>query len=372
MAGTIVRLPEQVAALPAAERALFERIFHLNTATGEVAPPPTMTAWIEKYFGSMETVRRQRIVKLTNRVTWEGTLYNELRALRPIEPPPVQVLADAVAESEGGAFCRPLEGTPADLFGRIEGQHSITASNVAKYDGFHGLVVFDQHHPLHFDRQAIADYLQTGRRWAQAAHAADPEAVYYFFMWNCLWKSGASILHGHAQTTVSRGMHYARVEALRRAAKRYRARYGSSYFEDLTRVHRALGLARSWGAVEVLAYLTPIKEKEMLLIGPTGAQRQDATAFETGDDFVAAFYAVLRGYVDRLGVRSFNVAFCMPPLAPVREDWSVFPAVLARIVDRGNLATRTADFGAMELYASSVVASDPFHVMEAFDNTAGP
>jgi hypothetical protein len=34
-------------------------------------------------------------------------------------------------------------------------------------------------------------------------------------------------------------------------------------------------------------------------------------------------------------------------------------------VDRGDPANRTSDIGAMELYAASVVASDPFRVAEA-------
>jgi len=36
-----------------------------------------------------------------------------------------------------------------------------------------------------------------------------------------------------------------------------------------------------------------------------------------------------------------------------------------RILDRGNPMNRTVDMAAMELYASSVVSSDPFRVIEA-------
>ncbi|MBN1483356.1 MAG: hypothetical protein JXA37_01420 [Chloroflexia bacterium] len=353
---SIVDLPRLVAGLPAPERELFERIFHLSTTVGQLRPPESMFGWIEGYFGSVEAVRRQRIVKLTNRVTLEGTLYNELRASRPQGPPKEDDLEQLIAEGEGGPFCRPLQGTPEDVFGRVQGQHCVTASNIAKYDGFHGLVIFEQHHPLRFDRAAIADYLEAGRRWAEAAHQADPQAVYYLFMWNCLWKSGASILHGHAQTALGREMHYARVEALRQAAQRYRAAYGSDYFADLLRVQRALGLSRSYGPVEALAYLTPIKEREVLLLGPA-----------VDDDFVDALYAVLQAYVQRLGVRCFNLVLYLPPLAPVPEDWSGFPGVLARLVDRGDPNNRTADVGAMELYASSVVSGDPFRLVEAWE-----
>jgi len=38
---------------------------------------------------------------------------------------------------------------------------------------------------------------------------------------------------------------------------------------------------------------------------------------------------------------------------------------MARIVDRGDPSIRTADIGAMELYASSVVSSDPFRIAES-------
>ncbi len=351
---SIVQLPDLVAALAAKDAALFARLFHLTTTVGEVVPPESMYAWIERQFGSLEAVRRQRIVKVTNRITLEGTLYNELRARRPLEAPAGQDLEAAIEASRGDPFCKPLELTPADSFGRVQGPHSITASNIAKYDGFHGVVIFDEHHPLRFTREGVADALETGRRWAEAAHQADPQAVYYFFMWNCLWKSGASILHGHAQTTVSREMHYGRVEALRQAALRYATAYGSEYLADLVYVHRALGLARSFGSATALAYLTPIKEKELLLVGPA-----------VDDDFAGALYAVLEAYVQRLGVRSFNVALYLPPLAAVAEDWSVLPGALARVVDRGDPGNRTADVGAMELYAASVVSSDPFRVIEA-------
>ena len=351
---SIVHLPALAAALGPDDAALFARLFHLSTTVGDVVPPESMVGWITKQFGSVDAVRQQRIVKVTNRITLEGTLYNELRARRPMEAPAAQDLEATIEGNRGDPFCKPLEGTPADIFGRIQGAHSVTASNIAKYDGFHGVVIFDEHHPLRFTRESIADALVTGRRWAEAAHQADPQAVYYFFMWNCLWKSGASILHGHAQTTVSREMHYGRVEALRQAAQRYAGTFGSDYVGDLRRVHRALGLTRPFGPVEALAYLTPIKEKEVLLVGPAA----DAS-------FADALYAVLDAYVQRMGVRAFNVALYLPPLAPVEEDWNVLPGVIARIVDRGDLNNRTADVGAMELYAASVVSSDPFRVVEA-------
>jgi hypothetical protein len=347
----ITELTAAIAQLPPPERARFERLFHVSEAVGVLVAPPSMYSWIEGFFGSVAAVEKQKIVKTTNLVTFEGTLFNALRASRPMESEIPEQLDEIVTSGVGDPFCRPYEGTPEDLFGRVSGAHAITASNVAKYDAFHGVVIYQEHNPLAFTREAIADYLDVGLRWGQAALEADPEARYYFFMWNCLWKSGASILHGHAQVAATRGMHYARVEYLRRAALSYRMGCGTNYFEDLYAAHAALGLTAEGPGVQLMVSLTPIKEKEVWLFA-------DAVGPELAD----GIYRVLHCYVHQLGVTSFNVVLYMPPLAPVPEDWSGFP-VIARLVDRGALLNKTADMGAMELYASSVVSSDPFKLI---------
>jgi len=349
---SIAHLEELVQALPAEEQARFERIFQVDTTVGELVPPPSMHEWIKKFFGSVEAVQKQRIVKVTNLITVEGALFNELRASRPMEARATSDLEQTILSNAGDPFCKPLEGTPADTFGRIKGEHSITASNVAKYDGFHGLVIFDEHNPLRFTAEEVRDYIDTALHWAREAHCADKEARYFFLMWNCLWKSGASILHGHMQMTLGRGIHYAKAEHLRRAALLYRIAHGVSYFDDLYAVHKALGLALNYKQVHILAYLAPIKEREVLLI----SERLDGKLKD-------AIYRVLHCFVDTMGVRSFNLALYMRPLDSVTEDWSGFPIVV-RIVDRGDPNNKTADFGAMELYASSVISSDPFQVAE--------
>lgn len=357
----IAHLNELVATMPTAARAIFDRIFHVSTTVGQLVPPVTMHKWIEGYFSSVEAVKSQRIIKITNLVTMEGSLFNELRASRPMEAKASSDLEETIMSNLGDPFCKPLEGTPADSFGRVQGKHSITASNIAKYDGFHGVVIFDEHNPLVLSPEGVNDYIDTALAWAHKAHDVDREARYFFFMWNCLWKSGASILHGHAQMTLSRGMHYARVEHLRRSALRYRQAHGANYFDDLYTVHKALGLTLENGHTRTLAYLTPIKEKEVLLISE-----------ELDQDLKDSIYKVLKGFVERLGVQSFNLALYQKPfdsaqdrpIADVEEDWSGFPVVV-RIVDRGDPSNKTADIGAMELYAASVIASDPFRVVEA-------
>jgi len=350
----IADLEALVAALPAEDRVRFERIFHLSTTVGHAVPPEEMQAWIAEQFGSVDAVRRQRIVKVTNKVTLEGALFNELRARRPIQAPPAtENLEETIEDRDGCDFCHPLECTPADTFDRIRGESALTASNVAKYDGWHAVIIFDEHHPLRFTADQVADYVDTGQKWAQTAHKADPEAHYPFFLWNCLWRSGASILHGHAQMVLGRGMHYAKVEGWRRAALRYRAVHGANYFDDLVDVHRALDLAVDHGTATIFPSLTPFKEKGTRIIAP----RLDG-------DLKSALYRVLSTFVERLGVQSFNLAIYLPPLVDTPEDWDGFPCVV-RLVDRGDLHSKTSDVGAMEFFAQSVVATDPFHVADA-------
>ncbi len=350
----VADLETLVASLPPSARERFDRIFHLSVTSGHLAPPDTMDDWLVRQFGSLDAVRQQRIVKITNRITLEGALFNAQRSQRPLEAPfQLHNTEEELVNQDHCSFCSPVTCTPADLFGRIQGRYCLTASNVAKYDGWHAVVLFDEHHPLRFTADQVVDYLETAQEWATRAHQADPGACYPLFLWNCLWRSGASILHGHAQMVLARDMHYAKVEHWRQAALRYRQVYGGSYFADLISVARTLHIAVDHGSATIVPSLTPFKEKETLVF-----------AEQMGQDLAHALYHLLETLVCRLGVQSFNLALYQPPLGDTPEDWQGFPFVV-RVLDRGSLQSTTSDVGAMEIFAQSVVVSDPFQVAEA-------
>ena len=355
MSARVIDLEELVASLPADARAAAGRIFSISTTTGRLDPPPEMHEWIRKFFGSVSAVREQRIVRVNNLVTFEGALFNELRAMRPIDVKGGEEVRATIASSANDPFDHPETGTPADVFGRITGTHGVTASNIAKYDGYHGVLVFNQHDPLaRTDAAAMRDHLATARRWALSALEEDPAARYYFLLWNCLWRAGGSIVHGHMQMTATRGMHYPKIELLRRQAIDYDARHGRDYFDDLWLVHDALGLGVAVDGARVMASLAPIKEREVVLIGRPGAD--ESSLAEGLERAVSAYRAA--------GVVSYNMALYLPPLSTDGEDWRRFPP-LARLVDRGDPANKTSDIGSMELYAASVIATDPFRVAES-------
>ena len=355
MQPTIAELEDRVAALPPDARAAAERIFAVSSTVGRLDPPAEMRDWITKQFGSVDAVLAQRIVKVTNLVTLEGALFNDLRARRPLEVKGADEVREKIEKSRNDPFCHPETGTPADTFGRIRGKHGLTASNVAKYDGYHGVLVFDEHDPLvPMDAETIHDRLLTARRWALAANEQDPSAKYYFLIWNCLWRAGGSIVHGHMQMTVTRGMHYPRVEMLRRRSLEYDEQYGRDYFDDLWLVHDGLGLGHERDGARVFASLTPVKESEVVILGRPG---------EDDTSLAAAIAGVISAY-RRRGVVSYNLALLVPPLIADGNDWRRFPPH-ARLVDRGDPANKTSDIGGMELYAASVVAADPFLLAEA-------
>jgi galactose-1-phosphate uridylyltransferase len=348
---SILDIEATVDSLPAEERALFQRIYTVTTAVGELRLPQSMQSWVQQQFGSVTAVTRQKVVRVTNKVTGEESLFSRLRASRPTEGKgegsiDVQ-LANAMTHD---VFSNPYENTPEDTFGRVIGKHCVTASNIAKFDGLHGVVIFNEFHPLHFSREQIIDYIDVAWQWADRARAGQAGAKYFLFFWNCLWRAGASISHGHAHVALTSGRHYAKIDRLRQAALSYQQSYGSNYFVDLFRAHHALGCAVEKEGVRIFAHLAPFKDNEVILI----AQELNLSLEEM-------VYDVLAYFRDRLGVVCFNLSLVTPPLAETEESWQGFP-VIARLVSRGDPGDHTSDVGGMEIYAASVVTSDPFQL----------
>ncbi|HEX9712157.1 MAG TPA: hypothetical protein VGB52_06330 [Actinomycetota bacterium] len=343
---SIRSLPEQLEALDEAQRRRFDALLEVSARVGRLEAPLSMHDWLTDRFGSVEAAERQHVVKVRNRWTGEAAAFNDLRARRP---KPASAAQDAPPSDD---FCEPETRTPADTFGRISGEHSISAGNVAKYEWLHGLVILDTHDPLNWSEHQLVDAFTTARRWLVAANEQHPTALYPFVLWNCSPRAGASVHHPHLQVMLADDGPPARVEAWRSAAVAYRLQTGRSYLDDLWATHDALELA---GGTEVrwLAHLTPVKDRELVLL---------ARAFD--DELAAAVWAASRFLIDELGVRAFNLALYLRPLASVEEDWSELPAI-ARIVDRGDPSSATNDIGAMELYGHPVIGADPFDVASA-------
>jgi hypothetical protein len=163
---------------------------------------------------------------------------------------------------------------------------------------------------------------------------------------------------------LGRGAHYAHVERLRRNATQYASATGGDYLRDLLAVHRDLGLViHEADEVAIISALAPVKERELLVIGPPGMdERHPAFA-----DAVARLAIAVR---DVLQVRAFNLALHRPPLAAAGDGWERLGPVV-HLVDRGDPGSTASDIGAMELYAASVVGNDPFDIAERLRGAFG-
>jgi hypothetical protein len=361
MPENILSIIDTMATLDQNDRDLLERLFAIERFTGHLEIPASFAPKIARWYArpgeadsepALARARTQTLIRTLNRWTYEGAVFNPLRALRPLPPDGVAALAERIERSRRACdFCDPLNLTTSDTWGRLRGRACLTAANAAKFDAHHGLVIFNEHNPLRFDSAAIADFLEVAERWFARTHAADPEAVFPFLSWNCLEKAAASQLHGHLQVILSSRLHQAGAERLRHAAQAYAPEF-ARYFADLIRAHECVGLQRRIGDCAVLAHLTPIKEREVVIIAPP-----------TSTDLGAALAHVPRTFIDRLGVTCFNVGILYPPRIAA-EGWAGFP-IVARVVDRGPTGTGTVDIGGMELYGTPVVSADPYEVIRA-------
>jgi hypothetical protein len=347
---SILDLPGAYEHLSPEQRQRFDSLFSFSLDTGRLVVPEAMRPWATQQFGSYEKLEEQAILRVTNKVSLEGALFNRLRAERPMQRGAPVDRGELLATAAKEPFADVMRNTPEDTFGRIRGKHETTASNVAKSDALHGVVVFDNADPLAFTEEETVSHFNTALAWIGAAHLHHRDAVWPAIGWNCLWKAAASLVHGHLQVLLAKEP-YAAMLANRRNAEEYERKFGKGYWDELFNVHKELGLGAKKEGVKCFSHLTPKKEKEVLLISDAADER-----------LFGAIFRVLAALRDDLGVESFNLAMLLPPLGGA---WPKFP-VVTRIVDRGSLATRTGDLAFIELYlGDAVVASDPVKVWEA-------
>lgn len=362
---TITGLETIISSLDAKTQDRFRRIYEISTSTGQLLIPDRLKPKAKRYFAKdgetesqvVEKLSTQMIVRTFNRWTFEGTLFNSLRAKRPFKRArgdEYERLQKHIEEKKATCdFCDPINLTTEDTFGRIRGKHCITGANIAKYDAWSGMIYFDEHDPHNFTLGSFSDYIDIAFAWFATAYETDSRYKNPLLVWNCLEGAGASQVHGHAQLLLGQGAHYAKVEQLRKVIDFYRHVEGREYIEDVIAAHEAVGLGLRVSGTAVLAYMTPTKEKETIIL----AQKLD-------DDAKRVIFETLRCHIDTLGVMSFNFSMAMPPLDRQGE----FPYMI-RIVDRGSIFKPFSDIGSMELYGSIVVSSDPYRVMDALKDT---
>lgn len=393
---TIATLPERIDGLPGGQRDAVRSIFDVSARRSDMVIPdsfaPKMARWTRSDGQSDEDALRsaaaQRAIVITDLVEARTAHYNPLRAHKPIAftKPSAGSAYSEISATEGAGscdFCAPETMTSSEPWGRLHGAHSLTAANAFRADGAHGMLVFRRHDPLGVTLDELRDGLDVVTRWYERtrehiesggerparAQQPGPAEWHPVLWWNAMGKSSASQIHPHMQMYLSPSAP-GRARLLRTARAQYAAARGAPradrYYTDLVAAHSALGLATRVGAASVLASLTPrAPAGELLVVGDAGAPLSA---------LAPALHAALRALIDGRHCRSFSMAFTLPPMrggsAALRgtAEEGASERVVAAILDRGDIESRTADVGGVDLvHGATIVNVDPYAIMEALD-----
>jgi hypothetical protein len=171
-------------------------------------------------------------------------------------------------------------------------------------------------------------------------------------MWDAGPRASASQVHQHMQISITADRYFSRAEHARQSALRYEQRFpGANFWSDVAEVHERLGLGFRLGSAILLSHVCPIKERELIVIGPS------ATAPEFGE-LLAIGLMSLR---DDIGTRAFSLAVTFEAI-PDFSGWPINYPAIARVVDRGSPIDLRSDVGAMEFYGANNVGADPFQI----------
>jgi len=365
---TIYEIENKINNLDKNKVELIRRIYDISTFTTTIEIPNSFKNRIEKYFDTkIDNIKTQKIVKIINKWSEEGALFNYLRSYRPgiKDSKDIRIkinheIENAINNSkENCDFCFPEKFTPEDSFGRIEGKYCITAANIAKYDNYHSLLIFKKHNPLDFNFGEFNDYISTSFKWFEKVHKISNNYIHPMLIWNCLAKAGASKTHGHFQLLTTKTI-YPKIKSKLNINSIYYNKYKHNYFLDILQIHEYLDLIFKKDKNIIIAYLTPIKENEVIILSP-----------ELDENFIYYLYNILRIYIDRLNIKSFNFTLFSLNLDETFKNFKKFyfkvnkfnKIFIAKIVDRGNPLKNISDIASMEIFASSVISSDPYNVI---------
>ncbi|XP_071507481.1 uncharacterized protein [Diadema antillarum] len=340
----------------------FQDIYSVSRRSGQLVIPETFQTKVLKWLGNDEELfketKLQFITSIFNRYTHESAIFNPLRSKRPgvsgTAEEQDEYVESLVGQSQNCDLCDYKFKTSEDTFGRIESKHAVTAANTFKYDAFHALIILKTHHPLRFTEEQFTDMFDVTMAWFMKVHTTDKQYRYPHLMWDNLPKASASQIHPHAQASMSPVRHYGLMEHIRLSAVDYSLKNGGqNYFSDLIQVHNALGLTTSLGGATAIAYLTPKKDHEVMIVSKVCDQ-----------DFVRLLFYTIRAFIDDMQLYAWSLAVFLPKLEPYTTPGAEDIPAIARIISRGPLTSPRSDISSMELFAASNVNVDPFTVIE--------
>lgn len=319
---------------------ILEDIYDIEFDEVKLKIPKEMKPWATKTFGNVKNVEHQNLIKIYNKYLFEGSSFNSLRSSRP---------TTNQEETKIKSF-KPFENTDSltskQEFKAITGKHSKTVANVAAYEKHHSLVVFNKRNPLNQSLNEIKSHLKTSQKWFEKVEEINETHENKLLIWNCLWRAGSSVPHGHFQLLATKKpMPY--VRKLKKATKNYQEK-GSNYFKDQISLYKELGLYQKNQKAHILFTLTPTKEKEIIIY------TNEKNVSKMYKEFNQAYQ-----FFKKQNIESFNASIFI-------SNTKNTPSII-KFVDRGSLNNKSSDIGSMEIHAKLyVISSNPFKQKKLF------
>ena len=351
---SIGEIQSLVRSLEPKSRKMFDDIYDVKVYSGAGNFSPDISSSIKSEFGSLEAVRSQRIIKISNKVMSHSVTYNPIFDVRIEKGGDVLNPVDTNFHSndfvdDPSTHMAAGSITDPDPFDQITGEHSVVTGALVKADVFHGLLA-----PIMRDASPfsdyVKDYLRTAWRWIRAAHAYDEAAVYPLVVWNAkfphLVDAGQHL--EQMQLFLGKGNHYSAIEKDRQGASLYKDGV-QKYFGDLFLIHEALGLGYSKRETQTFVNLTPSFSGSEVVILSNG--NPEAMIEET-----CRVFDICR---DNFTSEPFGFSMTSPPLGAVADQWSGFPSMARFTVPDESVALRFG-FNGIDIYGQPVITRDPF------------
>ncbi|CAL8144873.1 unnamed protein product [Orchesella dallaii] len=333
---------------------IFDSMFRIEAISAPIVLPKPfqkeVKGWLDNDEKLFQQVNEQVVFKIVSRGTFEETVFNPLRAKRPVSKPSMDPLEYIKNLTESSApncdFCKYKDHTAADTFGRIDNDYSASCSNTFKLAKFHGLFFPKEHHPLNLSLVQLQSlFLYTSKQWFQKAFETDSSQKYPSLMWDALPHAGASQVHPHIHGVLDAYQYVGGFESWHQVSIQYFKKYQRSFWSDFVQLHVALGLSISHGEAIALVPIVARKDHEFMILSTN-----------LNEDVVSLIYNVMQAYLHKLGVYCFSSGAVYPKVGGGEGDTGM--PVIFRIGSRGTCTSVGSDVSSLELYTINNINSD--------------
>jgi len=299
-----------------------------------------------------DAVENQILCFIRDRYTGQEAIVNSLRALRTNRAEQNRTQVASEARRAACRWCAEWDVQESGMWSdewdqaRSDDGRIGTRPNWARQSPISGLA-FGDHRMHDLDGLTESEFVglfTTGERYLATARRLRGRARFCAIFINGGPRSGSSVEHAHAQIVARDDRHFAYPEMVA-------TRCPPDYWQRTRLAHDQAGLTILQGDSEGWVSLAPVKERDITALSPDVAEG------------ARVMYRIWRGLVAR-GTRNFSLTAILSPgyfsATDCPERFLRWPRVVWRFVDRGDPDVKHADIGSMELFGSSVVASDPY------------